>query len=307
LPADGRYSILLLIPALAIPLVSQNYVIDVAVLAGIYMILALGLNVVVGFTGLLNLGFVAYYAIGAYSFALMNTRLGWDFWTAMPLALMLTTLSGFIFAIPALRLKGDYLALVTLGFGEIVRITINNWDSFTRGPNGIGGIEAPSFLNVSLATLSSFYYLVLFFVVLTVVVMSRVHRSRIGRAWIALREDEIAASAMGIRSTLYKLYSVSFGAFWAGLAGCLFAAKMRFISPESFTFMESVLILCMVILGGLGSIAGVIIGAIILVCLPEVLREIQMYRMLALGAGVVLLMIFRPQGLFGGKIAPSRD
>lgn len=299
IPRDSRYLLLLILPALAVPIFSQNYILDVAVLTGIYIILALALNVVVGFTGLLNLGFVAYYAIGAYSFALLNTRLGFGFWSALPLSLIVTTAAGFIFAAPAIRLKGDYLALVTLGFGEIVRITLNNWDSFTKGPNGISGIDAPLFFGISLAALSSFYYFVLFFVVLAVIIIKRVHTSKIGRAWIALREDEIAASAMGIPCTRYKLYSVSFGAFWAGLAGCLFAAKMQFISPESFTFMESVLILCMVILGGLGSIAGVIAGAVILVVLPEALRDIQMYRMLALGAGIVILMIFRPQGLFG--------
>jgi branched-chain amino acid transport system permease protein len=224
----------------------------------------------------------------------------------MPLAVACTTLAGFLFAVPAVRLKGDYLALVTLGFGEIVRITLNNWDSFTNGPNGISGIAAPALFGMPLATLSAYYYLVLFFVVVAVFVMGRVQKSKVGRAWVALREDEIAASAMGIRTTMYKLYAVSFGAFWAGIAGCLFAAKMRFISPESFTFMESVLILSMVILGGLGSIGGVIVGAVILVVLPEVLREVQLYRMLALGAGIVLLMIFRPQGLFGGTVAPSR-
>ncbi len=303
IPDHSRYLLLLILLVMTLPLFFQNYILDVAVLAGIYIILALALNVVVGFTGLLNLGFVAYYAIGAYSFALLNTRLGLGFWAALPLSVVITTAAGFIFAAPALRLKGDYLALVTLGFGEIVRITLNNWDSFTKGPNGISGIDAPFFFGISLATLSSFYYLVLFFVVLAVIVIRRVQISKIGRAWIALREDEIAASAMGIQSTRYKLYAVSFGAFWAGLAGCLFAAKMRFISPESFTFMESVLILSMVILGGLGSIAGVIVGAVILVALPEALRDIQMYRMLALGAGVVLLMIFRPQGLFGGNSA----
>ena len=306
LPTDRRYLLLFLLPALAVPFTAQNYLIDVAVLAGIYIILALGLNVVVGYTGLLNLGFVAYYAIGAYSFALLNTKVGLGFWSAMPFAVIITTMAGFLFAVPALRLKGDYLALVTLGFGEIVRITLNNWDSFTNGPNGIGGISAPTLAGMSLETLSAYYYLVLFFVLVAIVVIGRVQRSSIGRAWIALREDEIAASAMGIPSTLYKLYSVSFGAFWAGIAGCLFAAKMRFISPESFTFMESVLVLCMVILGGLGSIGGVIVGAVILVILPEILREVQMYRMLALGAGIVLLMIFRPQGLFGGRVVSSR-
>jgi branched-chain amino acid transport system permease protein len=303
LPSDSRLLFLVLLPIAAIPFLAHGYIIDVTIISGIYIILALGLNVVVGFTGLLNLGFVAYYAIGAYSFALLNTKLGMAFWSAMPCSVLITVLGGFLFAVPAVRLKGDYLALVTLGFGEIVHITLNNWDSFTKGPNGISGITPPSLFNIGLTTLSSFYYLVLFFVVIAIMVMRRVHASKIGRAWIAIREDEIATAAMGINNTMYKLYSVAFGAFWAGLAGCLFAAKMRFISPESFTFMESVLILCMVIVGGLGSIAGVIIGAMILVFLPEVLREVQLYRMLALGAGLVVLMVFRPQGLLGGKSA----
>ncbi len=302
-PAFSLYLWLFAPLLLVIPWTVQNYILDVAVLAGIYIILALALNVVVGFAGLLNLGFVAYYAIGAYSFALLNTKLGMGFWTAAPLAIMITTAAGFLFAVPALRLRGDYLALVTLGFGEIVRITLNNWDSFTNGPNGIGGISAPAFFGISLDTLTSFYYLVLVFVVITIIVMKRIQKSKLGRAWTAIREDETAALAMGIQTVRYKLYAVSFGAFWAGIAGCLFASKMRFISPESFSFMESVLILCMVILGGLGSIAGVIVGAVVLVALPEVLREVQMYRMLALGAGIVFIMIFRPQGLFGGRVA----
>ncbi len=301
LPTDSRFLFFLLIPAAALPFAAQGYIIDVTIISGIYIILALGLNVVVGFTGLLNLGFVAYYAIGAYSFAILNTKLDMGFWSALPLSTLITVIGGFLFAVPAGRLKGDYLALVTLGFGEIVRITLNNWDSFTNGPNGISGITPPYFFNIELTSLFGYYYLVMFFVVIAIVVIRRIHSSKIGRAWIAIREDEIAASAMGINNTLYKLYSVAFGAFWAGLAGSLFAAKMRFISPESFTFMESVLILSMVIVGGLGSIAGVIVGAVILVLLPEMLREVQLYRMLALGAGLVLLMIFRPQGLFGGK------
>ncbi len=301
LPLDKRYLYVLLVPVLLVPFVSEDYVVDVAVLSGIYIILALGLNVVVGYTGLLNLGFAAYYAIGAYSYALLNTRLGMGFWTALPVSVVLTTLAGFLLAVPALRLKGDYLAIVTLGFGEIVRLVLNNWDSFTKGPNGISGIAPPSLADVVIGKISYYYYLVLFFVILSFFIMRRVEDSKIGRAWIAIREDGIASSAMGINTMLYKMYSVAFGAFWAGLAGCLFAAKMRFVSPESFTFMESVLVVCMVIIGGIGSIAGVIIGAVVLVFLPEVLRDAQMYRMLAVGCGLVFLMVFRPQGLFGRK------
>lgn len=296
---QGRY--LLILPLALFPLVVQDYMIDVAIISGIYIVLALGLNVVVGFAGLLNLGFVAFYAIGAYSYALLNTYLGLGFWACLPLSLAISTLSGFLLAVPALRLRGDYLAIVTLGFGEIVRLVLNNWDSLTRGPNGISGIAPPSLFGYSLVSLVPYYYFVLFFVILSVFAMRRMSESRIGRAWVAIREDEIAASAMGINAMLYKLYSFAFGAFWAGLAGCLFSAKMLFVSPESFTFMESVLILCMVILGGLGSIPGVILGALILVSLPEALREVQMYRMLALGSGLVVLMLFRPQGIFGGK------
>lgn len=290
-----------------LPFTVRDYFLDVAILACIYIMLALGLNVIVGFAGLLNLGFVAFYAIGAYTYALLNTRFGFDFWSALPFSVGITSLFGFLLAIPALRLKGDYLAIVTLGFGEIVRLILNNWDSVTRGPNGISGISPPVILSMPIGKLSSYYYLVLFFVVVTVFITRRVYASRIGRAWVAIREDEIASSVMGINTTAYKLYAFAFGAFWAGLAGAIFAGKMQFVSPESFTFMESVLILCMVILGGLGSIAGVVLGAFILILLPEILREIQLYRMLALGIGLVLLMIFRPQGLLGGKGASFRS
>jgi branched-chain amino acid transport system permease protein len=300
-PRDGRYLLLLLVPLLAFPFAAGDYWVDVAVLSGIYVILALGLNVIVGYTGLLNLGFAAFYAIGAYSYALLNTMLGIGFWPALLLSVVITTVAGFLLAFPALRLRGDYLAIVTLGFGEIVRLVLNNWDSLTRGPNGISGIDPPSFFGMTLGNLSAYYYLVLFFVLLTVFVMRRVEDSKIGRAWIAIREDEIASSAMGISAMRYKLYACAFGAFWAGIAGCLFAAKMRFVSPESFTFMESVLMLCMVIIGGVGSIAGVIVGAVLLVFLPELLREAQLYRMAAVGCGLVFLMVFRPQGLFGRK------
>ncbi len=292
---------LLLLLLFILPFATTDYFIDVAILAGIYTILALGLNVVVGFAGLLNLGFVAFYAIGAYTYAILNTRFGIDFWSALPFSIGLTTVAGFLLAIPALRLRGDYLAIVTLGFGEIVRLILNNWDSVTRGPNGISGITPPAIMSISLGKLSYYYYLVLLCVILTVFITRRVYSSRIGRAWVAIREDEVVSSAMGINTTMYNLYAFAFGAFWAGLAGTLFAGKMQFVSPESFTFMESILILSMVILGGLGSIPGVILGAIILVMLPEILREVQLYRMLALGSGLVLLMVFRPQGLLGGK------
>jgi branched-chain amino acid transport system permease protein len=283
-----------------VPFVLKDYYLDVLIMAGIYALLAIGLNVIVGFAGLLNLGFAAFYAIGAYAYALLNTTLGLSFWTCLPLSALLASCAGLVLAVPALRLRGDYLAIVTLGFGEIVRLVLNNWDSVTKGPNGITGIAAPHLMGVSLGTLDLYYYVVLVFVVLSVVITRRIKYSRIGRAWIALRENEIAAASMGINATVYKIYAFSFGTFWAGIAGILFAAKMRFVSPESFTFLESILIISMVILGGIGSVYGAVLGALILVILPEVLRELQLYRMLILGVGLVLLMIYKPQGLLGG-------
>jgi branched-chain amino acid transport system permease protein len=212
---------------------------------------------------------------------------------------VLASLAGIVIALPALRLRGDYLAIVTLGFGEIVRLVLNNWDSLTNGPNGISGIAPPSVLGISLGKIGHYYYVVFLIAALSIAVIRRVETSRIGRAWAALKENEIAASSSGVNTTLYKLYAFTFGTFWAGIAGALFAAKMQFVSPESFTFMESVLILSMVILGGLGSAYGAVIGAFILVLLPEMLREVQLYRMLILGIGLVFMMRFMPDGLMG--------
>jgi branched-chain amino acid transport system permease protein len=288
---------------LALPFFAGGYLLDVLVLTGIYVILAQGLNVVVGYAGLLNLGFAAFYAIGAYTYALLSTRLGMGFWPSLPLATGAAAMAGALLSVPALRLRGDYLAIVTLGFGEIVRLVLNNWDSLTNGPNGISGIPRPSLFGLELASIGNFYYFVLAAAALSVLVIRNVCTSRVGRAWLAIREDETAASASGINAMAYKFYAISFGAFFAGLAGALFAAKMQFVSPESFTFMESVIVLCMVILGGQGSIRGVVLGAALLVILPELLREAQGYRMLVLGVGLVLLMIFRPQGLLGRKHA----
>ncbi len=290
---------ILLLPVL--PFILTDYYIDVLIMTGIYIILALGLNVIVGFAGLLNLGYAAFYAIGAYTYAILNTKMGLGFWTVLPLSCALTALAGLLLAIPALRLRGDYLAIATLGFGEMTRIVLNNWDSLTNGPNGIGGIAPPTLFSLPLGNLTSFYYLLLFMVLLTIIIIKRVQNSRIGRAWFAIREDEIAASTIGIDVSRYKLYAFVFGTFWAGIAGSLFAGKMQFVSPESFTFMESILILSMIILGGIGNIYGVVIGAILLILIPEILREAQLYRMLLLGIGLVLLMIFKPKGLFGSK------
>ena len=286
-----------------VPIIARGYVIDVLVLAAIYVILAEWLNVVVGFTGLLSLGFVAFYVIGAYTYALLTTQAGIGFCVAMPVSALVAAAAGGLLALPALRLRGDYLALVTLGFGEIVRLVLNNWDSVTHGPNGISGIPRPALAGFSLDRLEHYYYLALVMVVISLAVIRNVRESKIGRAWVAIREDEIAASASGINTLLFKFYANAFGAFFAGLAGVLYAAKMQFVSPESFTFFESVIVLCMVILGGLGSITGVVLGATLLVVLPELLRDVQAYRMLVLGAGLVALMIFRPQGIMGRRHA----
>lgn len=297
----ARYFMFILL--LALPFFVRDYMLDVLILAGIYAILALGLNVIIGFTGLLNLGYAAFYAIGAYSYALLSVRLGLGFWQALPVSMVAAALAGYALSVPSLRLKGDYLAIVTLGFGEIVRLVLNNWDSLTGGPNGISGIAPPYLSGLSLGGLDKYYYLTFVSVIVTYVVIKRIRISRIGRAWIAIREDETGASAMGINTTLYKRYAFAFGSLWAGLAGALFAAKMQFVSPESFSFTESVLIASMVILGGLGSLPGVVIGAAALVILPELLREAQSYRMILLGVGLIVMMIFRPQGLFGGRRA----
>lgn len=297
----GFLIVVLILFLLVLPLLTNNYFMDVSTISGIYIILALGLNVVVGLAGLLNLGFVAFYAIGAYSYALLSTQANISFWASLPIGIFLVAMSGVILGFPALRLRGDYLAIVTLGFGEMIRLILNNWDSVTKGPNGILNIAPPKLGSFVFTKPVHYYYLILFFVILAVIAITRINNSRIGRAWVAIREDEVAAEAMGIDTMKMKLLAFSFGALWAGLGGVFFAAKMRFVSPESFTFFESVIILCMVILGGMGSIAGVILGALILVILPEALRGFELYRMLALGGGLVLMMVFKPEGILGGS------
>lgn len=284
---------------LILPVVLNNYMIDVLTLAGIYVVLALGLNIVVGMAGLLDLGYISFYAIGAYSYALLSTRLGVSFWLALPLGGMTAAAVGVALGVVTLRLRGDYLAIVTLGFIQIVHLVLNNWDRVTNGPNGILNIGRPALGAFVFSQPIHFYYLILAIVVLTILAVDRLNRSRIGRAWIAIREDEVAAQATGVDTTRLKILAFALGAFWAGLAGVFFAAKYAFVSPESFTFFESVIVLSMVVLGGMGSVPGVILGALIVVILPELLREFASYRMLIFGAALVLMMIFRPQGLIG--------
>lgn len=282
-----------------LPAFLNDYYRDVMTLTGMYIVLALGLNIVVGQAGLLNLGYAAFYAIGAYTYAILSAAFGLSFWPGLAMGALAAAGFAAVLGLATLKLRGDYFAIVTLGLGEITRIVLNNWDSLTGGPNGISKIGRPVIAGYELHTTLDFYYLILLIVMVAVFAMHRLISSRIGRAWVAIREDEIAAEAMGINTFRLKLLAFVLGSALAGLTGVFFAAKMAFVSPESFTFFESVLILCMVVLGGMGSIPGIILGALLLITLPEIFRDFQDYRMLAFGAALVLMMIFRPQGLLG--------
>ncbi len=300
--------------------------IDLATLALIYIILGWGLNVVVGLAGLLDLGYVAFYAVGAYSFALGFQWYGLSFWNMLPLSGLIAAAAGILLGIPVLRLRGDYLAIVTLGFGEIVRIVINNWSAVTGGPNGIGDIPRPTVFGMPIAPgappgVTTLNHLLgipydpiqrlvwLYYVALAVALAVnwfslRIRRLPIGRAWEALREDEIACRALGLNPTTIKLSAFATGAMTGGFAGVLFAARAGFISPESFNFQESATVLSIVVLGGMGSQLGVALAAIILATLPEFGREFAQYRLLLFGAAMVAIMIWRPRGIFTVR-APS--
>jgi branched-chain amino acid transport system permease protein len=286
--------------ALIFPFIFSAYQVNIMITALIYVVLGLGLNIVVGLAGLLDLGYVAFYAVGAYSYALLNYHFDVGFWVALPAGAVFGALFGVMLGFPVLRLRGDYLAIVTLGFGEIIRLVLENWNDFSQGPSGVANIPRPGFfgMELSLEAASSYlYYLMIAMALFTIFVVNRLQNSRIGRAWIALREDEIACQAMGIDKTKTKLTAFALGATWAGMMGVFFAAKTTFINPASFTFLESAIILSVVVLGGMGSILGVIAGAMILILLPEYLRAFSDYRMLLFGATLTLMMVFRPQGL----------
>jgi branched-chain amino acid transport system permease protein len=288
---------------LTFPAFFSTYQLNILITALMYVVLGLGLNLVVGVAGLLDLGYVAFYAVGAYTYALLHLHFGLGFWTVLPLGGLLGAIFGTLLGFPVLRLRGDYLAIVTLGFGEIIRLILENWSAFSRGPSGISNIPRPGFFGIEMSLETSIiylYYLMLCMALFTVFVVNRLQHSRIGRAWFALREDEIACQAMGIDKTRTKLTAFALGATWAGMIGVFFAAKTTFVSPASFTFLESALILCIVVLGGMGSIIGVSIGALILILLPEYLRAFAEYRMLLFGAVLVVMMVFRPQGIIAG-------
>ncbi|HEX2113589.1 MAG TPA: high-affinity branched-chain amino acid ABC transporter permease LivM [Alphaproteobacteria bacterium] len=321
IPLNDLIGALLAVFALALPFLpfSDRYIIDISISVLIYVMLGWGLNIVVGLAGLLDLGYVAFYAVGAYSFALLSQHFGLGFWECLPLAGAFAAMFGILLGFPVLRLRGDYLAIVTLGFGEMIRIILLNWQQFTGGPNGLSAIPRPSFFGFPFARSAPegtttfhqlfgiefdvmhrtyfLYYVILMLALLTNFFSMRIRKLPVGRAWEALREDEIACRSLGINPTNTKLSAFAIGAMFGGFAGSFFATRQGFISPESFTFPESATILAIVVLGGLGSQLGVVIAAAFLVLAPEFLRDFAQFRMLAFGAAMVAVMVWRPQGL----------
>jgi branched-chain amino acid transport system permease protein len=315
---------LVIVAAIAWPFFSGRNAVDIATLALIYVMLGLGLNIVVGFAGLLDLGFVGFYAVGAYTYALLFHWAGWSFWEALPLSGAAAALFGFLLGFPVLRLRGDYLAIVTLGFGEIIRLLLVNLVDFTGGPDGISSIPKPTLLGFELTRTASqegaqtlqqlmgiefntmhmvvfLYLLALGLALVTLWISNRLIRMPIGRAWEALREDEVACRSLGMNPTKIKLSAFTLGAMFAGFGGAFFAARQGIVSPESFSFIESALILAIVVLGGMGSQIGVVVAAILITVLPELAREFSEYRMLIFGLVMILMMVWRPQGLFPMK------
>lgn len=311
---------LLILIALSWPFFGSRSQVDIATLVLIYVMLGLGLNIVVGFAGLLDLGFVGFYAVGAYTYALLYHWAGWTFWQALPFSGLAAAMFGYLLGFPVLRLRGDYLAIVTLGFGEIIRLLLINLTQWTGGPDGISGVPKPTLFGYQMTRRASeegtqtfhqmmdwtfnnqhmviyLYLLALVFALVTLYVSNRLIRMPIGRAWEALREDEIACRSLGLNPTNIKLSAFTLGAMFAGFGGAFFAARQGLVNPESFTFIESALILAVVVLGGMGSQIGVILAAIVLTVLPEVAREFAEYRMLLFGLVMVLMMMWRPQGL----------
>jgi branched-chain amino acid transport system permease protein len=280
-----------------LPYLTDNYWIDVSLMALIYIILALGLNIVVGFCGLLDLGFSAFFAVGAYTTGILMTQYHISFWIAIVASAVLSAIAGVIIGAPTLRLRSDYLAIVTLGFGEIVRIVATNLQ-FTGGASGIYGIPKPSIGSFQLVGLNGVYYLALVSVIIMIFVVRNLGDSRLGRAWKYIREDEDAAEAMGINRWKTKLLAYIFGAIVGGFGGSIFAVKMTAISPQSFSFNQSAMILLAVILGGLGRIPGVVLGAVLVIVLPEAMRDFASWRLLIFGGLLVVMMIFRPEGLW---------
>ncbi len=318
----------LIVLAVAFPFLPfvNRQLIDIGILVMTYVMLGWGLNIVVGLAGLLDLGYVAFYAVGAYSYGLLATNYDLSFWICLPFAGLMAATAGVILGFPVLRLRGDYLAIVTLGFGEMVRVILINWYSVTGGPDGIRQIDQPSlfgivdfkwfyvgddrtsefhqFFELPFDTVDKFvfmYYVILALALVTNLFTLRIRKLPIGRAWEALREDEIACRSLGVNPRNTKLTAFGIGAMFAGFAGSFFATRQTFISPESFTFIESAIILSIVVLGGMGSQIGVVFAAFLLIGLPEFFRDLNQYRMLAVGAAMVLIMLWRPSGLLAHR------
>lgn len=292
-------SILLILIA-AIPFYGLSpYIMRIIIISGIYIILATSLNLLTGFTGQVSLGHAAFYGIGAYASAILTINYDLPFLITAIFGGLFAAFFGFLLGLPTLRLEGTYLSIVTLGFCEIARIVELNWMSLTRGPMGIPGIPSPKIFGFIIDQDNEYFYLIFILAAITIIVVNNIINSRIGRALISIKEDELASEAMGVNVLNYKVIAFTLSAFFAGIAGSFYAHYATFIDPQSFTFDESIQILSMVILGGMGSIPGTIIGAIVLVAIPEFLRDLQEYRMLIYGVILVVMMLIRPQGIFG--------
>ena len=305
----GSIGVALFAAAAALPVIASNYIVDVGLTILTYSILGLGLNIVVGYAGLLDLGYAAFFAIGAYTTALMETLLHFSFWETLPFSIVFAGASGIVIGYPTLRLRSDYLAIVTLGFGEIVRIIATNLD-ITGGPNGIYGIEPPKLFGYEIASPRAVYELGIVFAGCVLVFAIRLGQSRLGRAWTSIREDEAAAEAVGVPTLRTKLLAYVMGALIGGLGGSLFAARFGTIDPTGFTYLQSVTILIIVVLGGRGSIPGVLVGAVIVAGLPEMLRFLSLWRIFGFAIGLVILMLLRPQGLWPAalrRVAPPKQ
>lgn len=285
------------------PFFVDNYYIDIGFFFGIYALLGLSLNIVLGEVGLFDLGHAGFYAIGAYVTAIFNTKLGVPILALLPVSALAAALFAYVVCFPIIHLRGDYLLIVTIGMAEIIRLTlINNPFDLTGGPNGVFGIDFPAIGNIIVIDSSiEFYYLIWLIVGLSIIGLIRLQNSRIGRAWNCIREDELAAGAGGIDVKSYKLLAFVLGAALAGVAGNVYASKLMAVSPESFTFWESCMLFCIVLIGGMGSIPGVLIGAAFISLFPEIFRPFAMYRMLVFGTVMILMMMFRPGGAWPRK------
>jgi branched-chain amino acid transport system permease protein len=285
--------------------IKSNYILRVAVIMMLYAVLASSLNIINGFSGQFNLGHAGFYCIGAYTAGILATRFHFSFWLLLPLSGLAASLFSVLLGLPTLRLKGIFLAICTLGFSEIVRLTVLNWTSLTRGPYGIPGIPFPKLFGLVIKSNLQFYYVILALAVVMVITTYRIVNSRVGRAWFSIREDELSARAMGVEAFRYKLLNLAVGTFWAGVAGCFYAFFASYISADSFKLDEGFSILAMVLVGGQGSILGPILGAFFLVFLPEVFRGLAEYRMVVFGLIIIITMFVRPQGIAGGDILPG--